>query len=173
MKALRWLSAVSLLGASGTMVPARRVPPGSGNGRVPGVPAGPPAAKVLLAIAKSGLASQIGRGENSGQLLHHVAAVRQLVPLGRVRWHLCGQPGSHTAGRLETPQPAGRGAGAGGSLAPYPGRGSNCNRQLKTFCSRCRAVSPLPGRNCARSEAHRCAATCCDATFAHPAVAPA
>ncbi|MDB5267752.1 MAG: hypothetical protein JWP58_792 [Hymenobacter sp.] len=52
--------------------------------RVSSVPAGTPATEVLLAITESGLASQIGRGENSGLLLHHAAVVRQLLPLGRV-----------------------------------------------------------------------------------------
>lgn len=46
--------------------------------------AGTAAAEVLLAITESGLASQIGRGENSGLLLHRAAVVRQLVSLGRV-----------------------------------------------------------------------------------------
>ncbi|MGY3089090.1 hypothetical protein ACVWYF_002130 [Hymenobacter sp. UYAg731] len=52
--------------------------------RVSSLPSGTPATEVLLAITESGLASQIGRGENSGLLLHHAAVVRQLVPLGRV-----------------------------------------------------------------------------------------
>ncbi|MBH8558070.1 DUF1223 domain-containing protein [Hymenobacter negativus] len=52
--------------------------------RVSSLPPGTPAAEVLLAITESGLSSQIGRGENSGLLLHHAAVVRQLLPLGRV-----------------------------------------------------------------------------------------
>lgn len=52
--------------------------------QVHGLPAGTPATEVLLAITESGLASQIGRGENAGLLLHHAAVVRQLVPLGQV-----------------------------------------------------------------------------------------
>ncbi|GAB3873731.1 hypothetical protein GCM10028824_25800 [Hymenobacter segetis] len=52
--------------------------------RVSRLPAGTPATEVLLAITENGLASQIGRGENSGLLLHHTAVVRQLLPLGRV-----------------------------------------------------------------------------------------
>ena len=52
--------------------------------RVAGLPAGTAAAEVLLALTESNLASQIGRGENSGLLLHHAAVVRQLLPLGRV-----------------------------------------------------------------------------------------
>lgn len=52
--------------------------------RVSSVPAGTPATEVLLAITESNLASQIGRGENAGRLLHHAAVVRQLLPLGRV-----------------------------------------------------------------------------------------
>lgn len=52
--------------------------------RVSSLPAGTAAAEVLLAITESGLASQIGRGENSGLLLHHAAVVRQLVSLGKV-----------------------------------------------------------------------------------------
>ncbi|WP_310397465.1 DUF1223 domain-containing protein [Hymenobacter sp.] len=53
--------------------------------RVTGVPPGTPAAEVLLAITESGLASRVGRGENSGQLLRHAAVVRQLIPLGQLR----------------------------------------------------------------------------------------
>lgn len=56
------------------------------------LPAGTAATEVLLAITESGLASQIGRGENAGLLLHHAAVVRQLLPLGRV-----GADGSFTA----------------------------------------------------------------------------
>ena len=52
--------------------------------RVRSVPAGTPATEVLLAITESGLASQIGRGENAGRLLQHAAVVRQLLPLGWV-----------------------------------------------------------------------------------------
>ena len=60
--------------------------------RVSSLPAGTAATEVLLAITESGLASQIGRGENEGLLLHHAAVVRQLLPLGRV-----GADGSFTA----------------------------------------------------------------------------
>ena len=52
--------------------------------RVSSLPAGTNSAEVLLAITESGLASQIGRGENAGLLLHHAAVVRQLVSLGKV-----------------------------------------------------------------------------------------
>ncbi|GAA4055461.1 DUF1223 domain-containing protein [Hymenobacter glaciei] len=52
--------------------------------QVRSLPAGTPATEVLLAITESGLASQIGRGENSGLLLRHAAVVRQLLPLGQV-----------------------------------------------------------------------------------------
>ena len=52
--------------------------------RVASVPPGTPATEVLLAITEHGLASQIGRGENSGLLLHHAAVVRQLILLGKV-----------------------------------------------------------------------------------------
>jgi len=57
---------------------------GTARVRVGQVPAGTPATEVLLAITESGLASQVGRGENAGLLLRHAAVVRQLVPLGRV-----------------------------------------------------------------------------------------
>ena len=57
---------------------------GTAQVRVSSVPAGTAASEVLLAITESGLASQIGRGENAGLLLHHAAVVRQLVSLGRV-----------------------------------------------------------------------------------------
>ena len=52
--------------------------------RVSSVPAGTPATEVLLAITESGLASQVGRGENAGRLLQHAAVVRRLLPLGQV-----------------------------------------------------------------------------------------
>ncbi len=57
---------------------------GTAQVRVSSVPAGTAASEVLLAITESGLASQIGRGENAGLLLRHAAVVRQLVSLGRV-----------------------------------------------------------------------------------------
>ena len=57
---------------------------GTARVRVSSVPAGTPATEVLLAITESGLASQIGRGENTGLLLQHAAVVRQLLPLGKV-----------------------------------------------------------------------------------------
>ena len=57
---------------------------GTAQVRVSSVPAGTAASEVLLAITESGLASQIGRGENAGLLLHHAAVMRQLVSLGRV-----------------------------------------------------------------------------------------
>ncbi|MET4074791.1 DUF1223 domain-containing protein [Hymenobacter sp. UYCo722] len=65
---------------------------GTAQVRVSSVPPGTPATEVLLAITESDLASQIGRGENSGLLLHHAAVVRQLLPLGKV-----GAAGSFTA----------------------------------------------------------------------------
>ncbi|WP_210520197.1 DUF1223 domain-containing protein [Hymenobacter terricola] len=57
---------------------------GTAHVRVSSVPAGTPAAEVLLAITESGLSSQVGRGENSGRLLRHAAVVRQLIPLGKI-----------------------------------------------------------------------------------------
>ena len=57
---------------------------GTAQVRVSSLPAGTAASEVLLAITESNLASQVGRGENSGRLLHHAAVVRQLLPLGRV-----------------------------------------------------------------------------------------
>lgn len=61
--------------------------------RVRSLPAHTPAAEVLLAVTESGLASQVGRGENSGRLLRHAAVVRQLIPLGMV-----GKDGAFAAG---------------------------------------------------------------------------
>jgi hypothetical protein len=60
--------------------------------RVASVPAGTAAAEVVLAITESGLASQVGRGENAGRLLQHAPVVRQLIPLGKV-----GADGTFTA----------------------------------------------------------------------------
>lgn len=57
---------------------------GTAQVRVSSLPTGTPVTEVLLAITESGLSSKIGRGENSGLLLHHAAVVRQLLPLGRV-----------------------------------------------------------------------------------------
>ena len=57
---------------------------GTAQVRVASVPPGTPAAEVLLIITESNLASQIGRGENAGRLLHHAAVVRRLLPLGKV-----------------------------------------------------------------------------------------
>ncbi|MBF9219747.1 DUF1223 domain-containing protein [Hymenobacter ruricola] len=58
---------------------------GRASVEVRSLPAGTPAAEVLLAITERGLSSQVGRGENSGQLLRHAAVVRRLIPLGRVQ----------------------------------------------------------------------------------------
>lgn len=52
--------------------------------QVADLPAGTPAANVLLAITETGLSTQVGRGENSGRLLRHAAVVRALRPLGPV-----------------------------------------------------------------------------------------
>ena len=52
--------------------------------RVSSLPAGTSAAQVVLVITERGLASQVGRGENSGRLLHHASVVRQLSVLGKV-----------------------------------------------------------------------------------------
>lgn len=48
------------------------------------LPAGTKAAEVELALTETGLSSQVGRGENSGRLLHHAAVVRTLRTLGTV-----------------------------------------------------------------------------------------
>ena len=50
--------------------------------KVSGLPAGTQAAEVELALTETGLASQVGRGENAGRLLHHAAVVRSLRPVG-------------------------------------------------------------------------------------------
>ncbi|QJX47457.1 DUF1223 domain-containing protein [Hymenobacter taeanensis] len=52
--------------------------------RVGQLPAGTGASTVLLAFTESGLSSQVGRGENSGRLLHHAAVVRELQTLGNL-----------------------------------------------------------------------------------------
>ncbi len=52
--------------------------------KVSGLPAGTKAASVELALTETGLSSQVGRGENSGRLLHHAAVVRTLRVLGTV-----------------------------------------------------------------------------------------
>ena len=57
---------------------------GTAQVRVSRVPSGTAAAEVLLAITESGLASQVGRGENAGRLLRQAAVVRRLVSLGTV-----------------------------------------------------------------------------------------
>lgn len=49
------------------------------------LPAGTPAATVLLAITETGLETQVGRGENAGRLLRHAAVVRALRALGPAR----------------------------------------------------------------------------------------
>ncbi|WP_169513188.1 DUF1223 domain-containing protein [Hymenobacter aerophilus] len=50
--------------------------------RVSQLPTGTGPAEVLLALTETGLSTQVGRGENSGRLLHHAAVVRALRPLG-------------------------------------------------------------------------------------------
>lgn len=52
--------------------------------RVGQLPAGTGASTVLLAFTETGLSSQVGRGENSGRLLHHAAVVRELQNLGNM-----------------------------------------------------------------------------------------
>ena len=53
--------------------------------QVRNLPAGTKAAEVALVLTETGLSTQVGRGENSGRLLHHAAVVRSLRPLGPVR----------------------------------------------------------------------------------------
>lgn len=50
--------------------------------RVASLPAGTGPAQVLLFITESGLATQVGGGENAGALLRHATVVRSLRPLG-------------------------------------------------------------------------------------------
>jgi hypothetical protein len=52
--------------------------------RVASLPASTGAAQVLLFITESGLATQVGGGENAGALLRHATVVRSLRPLGTV-----------------------------------------------------------------------------------------
>lgn len=52
--------------------------------RVDKLPAGTGPAQVLLFITESGLATQVGAGENAGELLRHASVVRSLHPLGTV-----------------------------------------------------------------------------------------
>jgi hypothetical protein len=42
-------------------------------------------AKVLLAVTEDGLSTQVQKGENGGQTLHHAAVVRQLRDVGEVK----------------------------------------------------------------------------------------
>lgn len=48
------------------------------------LPVGNPDAQVVLVTTESGLASQVGRSENSGRPLRHASVVRQLSVLGKV-----------------------------------------------------------------------------------------
>jgi hypothetical protein len=66
--------------------------PGSLRVQVGNLPAGTQGANVELAITEAGLASQVGRGENAGRLLHHASVVRTLRTLGAV-----GADGTFTA----------------------------------------------------------------------------
>ena len=67
-------AAVTLTRAAGGMVQVQ----------VSHLPAGTQAASVELALTETGLSSQVGRGENAGQLLRHAAVVRSLQVLGAV-----------------------------------------------------------------------------------------
>lgn len=59
-------------------------PAGTARVQVRSLPPGTPATEMLLAVIENDLASQVGRGENAGLLLHHTAVVCQLLPLGKV-----------------------------------------------------------------------------------------
>lgn len=52
--------------------------------QVRSLPTGTKAAHVILAITETDLSTQVGRGENAGQLLRHAAVVRTLRTLGLV-----------------------------------------------------------------------------------------
>lgn len=60
------------------------VAPGQLRVSVGQLPAGTKAARVELVLSETGLASQVGRGENAGRLLHHTAVVRAWRELGTV-----------------------------------------------------------------------------------------
>ena len=66
--------------------------PGSLRVSIGQLPAGTKAAHVELVFTETGLSSQVGRGENSGRLLHHAAVVRAWRDLGAV-----GADGTFTA----------------------------------------------------------------------------
>lgn len=68
--------------------------------QVSSLPAGTTTADVLLALTETGLATQVGRGENAGRLLRHAAVVRELRPLGTV-----GAAGTFTGTTPLTPSP--------------------------------------------------------------------
>ncbi|MGI4835314.1 MAG: DUF1223 domain-containing protein [Janthinobacterium lividum] len=59
-----------------------RASAGSIRLQVSNLPARTTAATVLLALTETGLATQVGRGENAGRLLRHAAVVRSLRALG-------------------------------------------------------------------------------------------
>ncbi len=65
-----------------TAVHLARQGPGALAVQVAALPTGAPAADVLLVITETGLATQVGRGENAGRLLRHAAVVRALRSLG-------------------------------------------------------------------------------------------
>lgn len=54
------------------------------NVKISNLPAGTKAAEVWLALTETGLATQVGGGENAGRLLRHAAVVRRLRALGTI-----------------------------------------------------------------------------------------
>ncbi|AMJ64865.1 hypothetical protein AXW84_05040 [Hymenobacter sp. PAMC 26628] len=65
-----------------TAVHLARQGPGALAVQVAALTAGAPTADVFLVITETGLATQVGRGENAGRLLRHAAVVRALRSLG-------------------------------------------------------------------------------------------
>lgn len=66
--------------------PAKVLLAWEGNSRLRVSVQAPPQTKgnVLLAITEDGLSTDVGKGENSGKMLHHATVVRSLKPIGNL-----------------------------------------------------------------------------------------